>query len=165
MKQYFSFKAILFLWISSYATAVGGYFLLNLILDDWPVFGRWFRMFLYHEQHPLLYIAIPCFFYGLIGSFFLERFLKQKLPGQIVSSILIALLSLMLATPLGSLLWVYHDMQAGYFPANWFEQLFSRGFDLGFTFGWLIVLFSFPYNLLGLVVSHFLNLFTAERFY
>lgn len=63
-----------FYWLASFLLASGGYFLLWLLLPSRAVFGTWYRMFLYHREHPLAYIAIPCFFYGIVAALLTDRF-------------------------------------------------------------------------------------------
>jgi hypothetical protein len=56
------------------------------------------------------------------------------------------------------MLWFYHDMQAGYFPANWTNRMVSNGISMGLSTGWLIIMLSIPYNILGLVAAYFIPL-------
>lgn len=69
-----------------------------------------------------------------------------------------------LSSPLGGMLWEWHDMRVGSFPADWARVLFPNGARDGLTVGWFIVLLSIPYNVLGLLVSYGLLAAGARRF-
>lgn len=154
-----------FYWLASFLLASGGYFLLWVVLTSHAVFGAWYRMFLYHWEHPLPYIVIPCFFYGILAAWLTGRFAKVKsIKGQMGWTALIVGLTLLLSSPFGGMLWHYHDMQAGYFPDHWLWIFLSKGISWELTMGWLIVLLSFPYNLLGVVLCFYLNKMGATLF-
>ena len=55
----------------------------------------------------------------------------------------------------GGVLWKIHDMQAGFFTkgARFWDDLLW-GASAGLQVGWLIVLLSLPYNVIGLVVGY-----------
>ncbi|NLA24521.1 MAG: hypothetical protein GX879_06105 [Bacteroidales bacterium] len=150
-------KQFAFYWLTSFAIAIVGYYLLWIIMPNHWVFGSWFRMFKYHWQHPIQYIAIPCFFYGIFATIFSSKFLKLKSIRRIILTLIIAILVIIISSPFGGMLWHYHDMQAGYFPQNWFFKILKLGFSGGLTMGWLIVGLSVPYNILGVVVAYFLT--------
>jgi hypothetical protein len=62
------------------------------------------------------------------------------------------------------MLWYYHDMQAGYFPLNWINIMITEGASEGIQLGWIVVMLSYPYNLLGAAVCFFLTKRGAELF-
>ena len=157
-------KKILFFLFSSFVISTTGYYLLWLIMPKHYVFGVWYRMFLYHHENPIQYIMIPCFIYGIIASVFSEKFYKKELKEQIFSSLIIIILTILLSSILGGMLWNFHDMKAGYFPENWVLKLLTSGTSMGISTGWLIILLSVPYNILGIIVSFFLNKKGAELF-
>ena len=159
------FKRTIFFWLSSFSTAVAGYYLLRLVLPGHHVFGSWYRMLLYHEAHPVSYIALCCFFYGLLAAGFADAFLRRGTTrGRVGIVGIIVLLTVALSAPLGGMLWHWHDMQAGYFPANWRRVLLAEGSRDGLVVGWLVVLLSVPYNVLGGVVCYFLTRTGARLF-
>jgi hypothetical protein len=67
---------------------------------------------------------------------------------------LLALGTVLLASPLGGMLWYWHDMRAGFFPPDWLSTLLLQGSRDGLLLGWLIVSLSIPYNLLGLLTCY-----------
>ncbi|MBC7864576.1 MAG: hypothetical protein IAF38_16500, partial [Bacteroidia bacterium] len=145
------FKRLLFYWIASFFIAGSCYFLMWLIMPEHGVFGAMFRMYLYHWMHPIPFILIPCFFYGIFASLFSETFYKKKIFGKLLLTLLILVLTVLFSSPFGGMLWHYYDMCKGFFPQNWFSVMTSKGFSWGLELGWLIVLLSFPYNLLGCI--------------
>jgi len=154
-----NYKLLLFYWIVSFAIAVLGYYLLGLVSKR--VFGSWYRMIRYHFGHPMQYISIPVFFYGIIATWFKERFYRSN--KKIGLTLLIVLLTIALSSPFGGMLWHFHDMQAGWFPKNWMHKLFG-GFSEGLAIGWFIILLSFPYNIIGIVIAYFLTDFGSKHF-
>ncbi len=159
-----TFKRLIYFWITSFLIATICYYLLWLIMPRHYVFGTWFRMFLYHYQHPIQYILIPCFFYGIIATLYSDKFYTQSSKRQILTTIFIVILTTLISSPFGGILWFYHDMQAGYFPTNWIDRMTSNGISMGLSIGWLIIVLSIPYNILGLVVCHFLTKTGARQF-
>ena len=157
-----NYKRLLFYWVTSFVIAVSGYYLLSLIF--YGVFGSLYRMVLYHFDHPIQYILIPCFFYGLMATSFSDRFLEKETKGKVLTTMLIIFLTILLSSPFGGMLWFLHDMQAGYFPADWFIKMMIQGGMDGIAIGWLIILLSFPYNILGVVVCYFLTKKGSELF-
>ena len=152
------FKRTIFFWLSSFSMAVAGYYLLRLVLPGHHVFGSWYRMLLYHEAHPVAYIALCCFFYGLLAAGFADTFLRRGTTrGRVGIVGIIVLLTVVLSAPLGGMLWHWHDMQAGYFPADWRRVLLAESSRDGLVVGWLVVLLSVPYNVLGVIVCYFLT--------
>ncbi len=128
------------------------------------VFGTWYRMSLYHWEHPIAFIAIPCFFYGIIAPFFANTFLNQSITKQILITILIIILITLLSSPFGGMLWHYYDMKAGYFPSNWTTKIIALGFEWGLEMGWLIIGLSIPYNIIGSIICYFLTKKGSEIF-
>ncbi|MDH7913389.1 hypothetical protein [Winogradskyella sp. SYSU M77433] len=128
-----------------------------MIMPSHKVFGALFRMFLYHWEYPISFIAIPCFFYGILATIFTKTFIKQTITKQILLTLLIISLTILLSSPFGGILWHYYDMKAGYFPSNWIFKMIKNGFVQGFKIGWLIILLSFPYNILGAIACYFLT--------
>ena len=146
-----------FYWLASFLLASGGYFVLRAVLPSGAVFGAWYRMLLYHWSHPLAYIAIPCFFYGILATLFTKNFTQKTARTQLGRTAIVIGLTVLLSSPFGGMLWCFHDMQAGYFPANWLWVMLSEGTLQGLALGWLVVLLSVPYSLLGCAVCYFLN--------
>jgi hypothetical protein len=150
-------KRLLFYWASSFALATTLYYVLWVIMPFNYVFGMLFRMFLYHWEHPVAFIAIPCFFYGIIASLLANKFAQQNLKGKILLTLLIISLTVLVSSPFGGILWHYYDMKAGYFPSNWLAIMLGLGIEWGIEFGWQIVLRSIPYNIIGSILCYFLT--------
>ncbi|MBC8408700.1 MAG: hypothetical protein H8E12_08285 [Rhodobacteraceae bacterium] len=159
-----SIQKLIFYWISSYYIASMSYYILFLIMPYNYVFGAAYRMSLYHLEFPLQYIAIPCFFYGIIATFFSNKFRNSKIKKQVVLTLLIIVLTILLSSPYGGMLWHFHDMQAGYFPTNWLEVLVVDGISWGLSIGWFIILTSIPYNIFGSIICFFLTKKGAKLF-
>lgn len=150
-------KRLLFYWTASFVVAALLYFVLRAVMPNNYVFGFLPRMFLYHWEHPLEFIAIPCFFYGIIATYFANKFSRQNIVKNVFLTVVIILLTILVSSPLGGMLWYYYDMKAGFFPENWLERTIKSGFSQGLVFGWLIVSLSIPYNILGAVLCYFIT--------
>ncbi len=148
---------LIFYWISSFIIAYIGYYILWLVMPNHYVFGVSYRMMLYHWEFPLQYIAIVCFFYGIIASIFSEKFKNQKTLGRILICLIIIILSILFSSPFGGMLWFLHDMNAGFFPQNWFSKILYTGSLWGLQMGWYIILLSIPYNVFGSIICYFLT--------
>ncbi|WP_190304370.1 hypothetical protein [Flavobacterium branchiophilum] len=157
-------KRLLFYWVTSFILAIILYYILWTIMPNHYVFGAWYRMFLYHWQHPISFIAIPCFFYGIIATLLADKFSKQKVTKQILLTIGIIILTIILSSPFGGMLWHYYDMKAGHFPQNWIGKMIRLGFEWGLEVGWLIIGLSIPYNIIGSIACYFLTKKGVELF-
>jgi len=114
--------------------------------------------------YPLQYILIPCFFYGIIATFLANTFKNKKVLSQIIITIIIIILTVLISSPFGGMLWHYHDMKAGYFPDNWISMMINNGFTWGIEIGWLVIGLSIPYNVIGSIICYFLTKKGAELF-
>lgn len=150
-------KQVLFYWASSFIIAILSYYLLWLVLPGHKVFASWYRMINYHMEYPLAFIAIPCFFYGIIATLFNKSFLQSHLKKRLMTNSFIILLVVYLSAPIGGMLWHFFDMKTGYFPRNWPYKLLVQGSADGLRVGWLIIVLSIPYNLLGIAISYALT--------
>jgi hypothetical protein len=157
-------KRILFYWLTAFACATAGYGLLWALLPRHHVFGAPYGMFLYQDAHPLAYIALCCALFGPLAAGATTAFGRRGRGGRVGVVGLLALATVAVSSPLGGMLWHWHDMRAGYFPADWVRILFLTGPRDGLTLGWLIVLLSIPYNVLGLLVCYGLLVAGVRRF-
>ena len=156
-------KRLVFFWLASFIAATTGYYLLWLI-PRYYVFGAPCGMPCYHYEHPVQYILIPCFFYGIIATLYAERFYKQNKIRQIFSTLIIATLTVIISSPFGGMLWHFHDMMAGYFPASSVDKMIRNGSKMGLSIGWLVIALSIPYNFLGLILCFFITRKGAKLF-
>ncbi len=150
-------QRLLFYWIASFVLATVLYYVLCFVGSESSVFGTFFRMRPYHGKYPLAFIAIPCFFYGIIANMLADLFLRVSLRKQILLTLFIVILTVLVSSPYGGMLWHYYDMKAGFFPQNWFAKLLKEGIRDGLLWGWLVVGLSVPYNIIGAVVCFFLT--------
>ena len=121
-------------------------------------------MLLYHWEYPIAFIAIPCFFYGIIATLFTDKFSKQRTTKRILLTIAIILLTTLISSPFGRMLWHYYDMKAGYFPYNWVGKMVSLGFGWGLEVGWVVIGLSILYNIIGSITCYFLTKKESELF-
>jgi len=148
---------LLFYWVSSFILAYSLYYVLWLVMPGHYVFGALYRMFIYHSAFPMQYIAIPCFFYGIVATIFANKFRDRKTRGRILLTGLIITLTILISSPFGGMLWHFHDMKSGYFPENWIAKMINRGSIEGLQIGWFIILLSRPYNIFGSIICYFLT--------
>lgn len=131
---------------------VGGslIYLLFSFFTNW-VFGGLWRMPAYHITHPYQYIFLMSVAYASTGIVWMKLFSGTKGFIRYFTLIVALFFTVLLASGPGGVLWVFHDMQAGYFPVGkrFWSDVFS-GANSGLEAGWLIVLYSFPYNLVCL---------------
>ena len=73
---------------------------------------------------------------------------------RILEVLAVILVALVIACPLGGMLWHFHDMLAGFFPDFWLRKLLGGIVD-GLMVGPRLIFYSFPYNLIGLIVGYF----------
>jgi hypothetical protein len=142
-----------------------GFFVMGALFDY--VFGGLFRMFMYHEEHPLQYIAVVSGVFGIIGTLWLRCFGDTTGWKRWISMFSAIGLTIIIASIPGGVLWKIHDMQAGYFPEGarfWGDLLW--GAKEGLIVGWLVVVASVPYNIVGLaaglLILHKLPKFAAR---
>lgn len=156
-------RLLKFYWLTSTIFAICGYFILWLLMPHHYVFGAWYRMILYHWEHPIQYILIPCFFYGIIATALAEKFLNKKIVWRIFWTTAIIFLTILVSSPFGGMLWHLHDMLAGFFPKRWIVKILCDGSILGLEVGWAVILLSIPYNILGSVICFFLTVKGAKN--
>ncbi|MBK1818079.1 hypothetical protein JIN84_20825 [Luteolibacter yonseiensis] len=143
----------------SFALGGVGYFTLRMIMPHGWVFGALYRMFLYHWAHPLQYIGLVSLIYAAVATsvVFLCGNLTGRWPHLMIPFIMLT--SILAASPAGGVLWVIHDMQAGYFPeGSRFWNDIAWGAITGASTGWVVVLLSVPYNIFGLVAGYYVTL-------
>ena len=157
-------KRTLFYWLTAFACATVGYGLLWALLPGHHVFGALYRMFRYHEAHPLAYIALCCGSFGPLAAGVTDAFGRRGRWERVGVVGLLALATVAVSSPLGGMLWHWHDMRAGYFPAGWGRIILLNGTRDGLALGWLILLLSIPYNALGLLVCYGLLAAGSRRF-
>ena len=164
MPKYTKYKRLAFYWLASFSLATPFYYLISLIMPHKHAFGAWYRMPAYHWEHPISYILIPCFFYGILANIFAKKFTSYNKIQRIFLTFVIIALTIALSSPFGGMLWHFHDMQAGYFPKNWLQIIIIEGISWGIQMGWVIILLSIPYNVFGSIICYFLTKKGIELF-
>ena len=156
----FFIKSFGIFFLLSFGGGVLTYSLLALVMErlvgEPAVFGAWWGMILYHWHHPFQYIAVVAILYSLFAAIW-ATFWSDSSSGwrRWLEITFILILSLLTSCVCGGILWKLHDMQSGYFPENskmWADFLW--GASEGLTLGPLIVLLSFPLNLLALISGY-----------
>lgn len=145
-------------FFEAFFAAAAGYVVLRALMPHGYVFGAPYRMFCYHMTHPFQYIGVVALVYSFIATPVVFRFGKIEggrrraaITGIIIASVLVA------SVP-GGVLWVIHDMQAGYFPEGGaFWRRLMWGAQAGPTAGLLVILYSLPYNLIGIVCGYLIT--------
>jgi hypothetical protein len=148
-------KLFSFYFTTTFVSAYAGYYALKLLIPGRDVFGSLYRMFLYHEEHPLPYIAIVALTYAGVATFSVTRW--RHFTGWRRSLVILAIMaaSVTIASIPGGMLWVVHDMIAGFVPS--IERTISYlrwGALAGLQVGWIIVATSFPFSLVGAVLGY-----------
>ena len=151
-------KKCVFCFAVYFAVGFGGlaslYRLVSLLMGE-PAFAWMPIRFVYHEQHPMQYIGVVAICYAAVAALWTVC-MKRRCMGvlRILEALAVILVALVLACPLGGMLWHFHDMLAGFFPTFWVRKLLG-GFMDGLMVGPLLIFDSFPYNLIGLIVGCF----------
>lgn len=119
-------------------------------------FFKFYKSYCYHMIYPLQFMAIPCFVFSALAVLFLNKFNSISLSKQILLTLFIIALTVIISSMPGGMLWHFHDMRAGYFPSNWGWKIVRYGFREGMQIGWLIILLSVPYNIIGAFTAFFI---------
>lgn len=159
-----SIKQFIFYLVGSFIIATLVYYLLSIVMPHNSVFGSWFRMYSYHNNNPLSFIFIPCFFYAVFATLFSAKYKNSSPLKRIGIMALIVILTIIISSPFGGMLYFYFDMRAGYFLSNWISLLIKHGTSEGLSLGWLIILLSYPFNIIVIIVSYFLTKKGSELF-
>lgn len=157
-------KRLLFYWSRSFILASLLYAILWLLMPSHYVFGSPYRMHQYHKAFPFIFIAIPCFFFGIFATFFIKNFRNQTIKKQFAVIFLLIIVTILISSPFGGMLWHFFDMLAGYFPPNWTLKIIKLGTEWGLKMGWLIVALSIPYNIICSIGCYFLVKKGSELF-
>lgn len=145
----YSAVGVFFVWFGSCAV-----FLL-LWLAGWDSIGTLPRMFLYHIKFFYLYFAVIALVYG--GFLLLWFRFHPKTKWKFVLMLTLGgFLIVSVSSYPCTLLYILHDMQAGFYPKNLWGAFFGQTRDF-LLVGWYIVLLSFPLNLLAVFAFFFLT--------
>lgn len=145
------------------------YFLLEKVMwtvdgEHGYVFGVLYRMFLYHYQHPYQYIAIVSLTYGGIATIWASCWGTQAGWTRRLSIFSVMGITIICSSIPGGMLWVFHDMQAGFFPeGQQFWNALVWGAITGLKVGWIIIAFSIPYNIIGIIIGYWVTGYLEKR--
>ncbi|MGN0855299.1 MAG: hypothetical protein ACI4R9_07255 [Kiritimatiellia bacterium] len=149
-----TFTLPLVYFTACYFAAAAGYAVIGMvtkaIFGDVVVFGAAPRMPAYHYDHPFQYIAVVAFAYAVVAS--LWSFCRRNASSgwrRTLEIWLVMIVSVVLATPLGGLLFSWHDMQAGFIPTYWGAKLLHDA-SRSFFYTPIILFLSLPIALPGL---------------
>ncbi len=123
----------------------------------------------YHDLYPIPYLLAIALVFAVVSALWLMLITPRFTRFRLLQIILLPWIALMLAGPVWGMLWVYHDMQAGFFPA--FPQMIDYlrfGAQQGLYFTLAVVQFSLPLNLLAygaacLLLVMFVKHFVSEQ--
>lgn len=151
-------KLFTFYFVAAFVTGSAGFYSLKLLMPDRDVFGALYRMFLYHENHPLPYIAVVALTYAAVATAAEIRWRHFTGRKRRILIVTIIIVSIIIASIPGGMLWVVHDMMAGFIPS--FERSVNYlfwGALTGLQVGWIIVGASLPYSLFGALAGYIIT--------
>jgi hypothetical protein len=150
----FYFKLLFYFFVACFVLASSAYILLHQIMPDGRVFGIGYRMPNYHWLHPFQYVALISVIYTIVATMAVRTFPLISGWKLYLAIIVIMFLTVIIAFIPGGVLWSIHDMQAGFFPlGNLFWSKLQYDATLGLRFGWIIIVGSIPFNLIGLILG------------
>jgi hypothetical protein len=146
--------------------AFGLYFGLNALLGHSPIVVAvpFVHVAQYSSQYPLPYLLSIAFIFAVVSAFWLTVLMPRLPKFRLFQIALIPLFVVLLTGPIWGMLWVYHDMQAGFFPD--FSQMIDYllfGARQGLFFAFNGAVFSFPLNILAYALANLLLLIFMRR--
>lgn len=156
-------RLFFFLLLGAFAAGVVLFVAIGRLFSSERTFASLPRMFTYHESHPYQYLLVVAVCFASLATAWVQK--RQALAGWQRHAEILGLLTITILTASipGGVLWKIHDMQAGYFPSG--PKLFTdlaSGAIMGLQVGWLIVAFSFPYNIACAAAAHSLVYFALR---
>jgi hypothetical protein len=147
------FRNFLLLFTSLFGSLAATFLVLKYVCHwNYPI-ATLYRMFAYHNQYPFQYFAIVAVVFGIVGSYWIDLYGHTKGYLRWWTMTLAMLLTIVIATPFGGMLWQIHDMQHGFIPENYQHKL-MQGITWGLELGWVIAVLSVPMNLVGLTIGY-----------
>ena len=148
-------KLFLAIFTLSCLLGLAFYFGLKELLGLLPFQQPFVRVFPYPNSQPIPYIVAIAFAFATISSFWLERIAPKKFRHPLLQIAFVPFVALLLAGTLCGMIWVYHDMQAGYFPDSpVFQQHIWWGAKTGLGLSIFAAIASFPLNILSYIVAY-----------
>jgi hypothetical protein len=146
-------RNFLVLVVLLFGSLSGTAIIIGSVFKWYQPFGALYRMFEYHNEHPLQYIAIVSVVFGIVGANWVDRYGHTTGYWRWLTMTITMLLAIIIASPFGGMLWHIHDMQHGFVPENYLSKVLG-GIIEGLEFGWLIALLSIPINLVGFAIGY-----------
>lgn len=123
----------------------------------WAIFGKFIavfglpRMYLYHAMYPVQYLFLASFAFAAVAAVWARW--RGEVALRWWDAVVVLVLSLCVAGCLCGMLYVYHDMKAGYVPDDWGIRLLE-GALAGPLVGGFTLLISVPYNIIETFVLY-----------
>jgi hypothetical protein len=152
IRNYYS-RNFLLLFALLFGSLSGTMILLRSVFRVDRPFAALYRMYEYHNEHPFQYIAIVAIGFGIVGTCWIDGYSKTTGYLRWWTMTVAMLLTIVIASPFGGMLWHIHDMQHGFVPDNYLGKVLS-GIGEGLVCGWLIALLSTPMNLVGFATGY-----------
>jgi hypothetical protein len=119
----------------------------------------------YLAEYPVPYLLTMAFVFAVVSALWLMLVMPRFTRFRFLQIMLLPWIALIVAGPIWGMLWVYHDMQAGFFPA--FSQMIDYllfGAQQGLFWLLVIALASVPFNLLAYGAACLLLVLFVKRF-
>lgn len=117
--------------------------------------GYLYKMTMYPDKYSLQYILVVCIVYSIVNSVWVIYIYPKSTRDRRTQIAAVITISLLVSGICGGMLWVIHDMKAGYIPS------FSKSLDYifwgggqGLIVGPLIVFLSIPLNIFSLIAAY-----------
>jgi hypothetical protein len=147
------FRNFLWLFTSVFSSLAATFLVLKYVYHwNYPI-ATLYRMFAYHNQYPFQYIAIVAVMFGMVGSHWIDLYGRTKGTVRWWTMTLAMLLTIVISSPFGGMLWQIHDMQHGFIPDSYQTKL-VQGIIWGLGLGLPIAVLSVPMNLVGFTVGY-----------
>jgi hypothetical protein len=146
------------LWVSIFGATVAAelvcYGLLTSLTGDSPISYE-YHMTMYPELFPAQYAAAMALPYSILATAWATKQPPRTVLGNVVRRTALIGLAFVLGGGLCGILWVVHDMQAGYVPpVDRAIRNIVEGAVNGVGFGVRIALRSYPLNIMGIMAAY-----------
>jgi hypothetical protein len=128
-------------------------------------YGSFYKMPSYHWEYPATYWWVMSFCFGTIAAVWKLVFVNSKKWLRIMTGVSVVPVSVVLASIPASMLWVYHDIQAGRYHGGGgvFEYMLQQ-IPVGFKLALPLYVISVPFNIITTACALSL-LFTKSPFW
>jgi len=146
------------------------YFIIKQFLPQ-PVFS-WPYVPAYHWQYPYQYISIISIVYAILATIWTHYFHYSIKEKKYLSITILLVITILIGSILCGILWGIHDTiiygpSIRYPLKKLFIKNILQGATGGFLVGWIVVLLSFPYNIImfiwGIIITTKLSDFVSKR--